>query len=81
MTVHVKEISPHVVANSVTVRITGKMLGSFVSTSLSAMISELARIKSCSVEDVYLWSIQAAPDNMLDIVFAVKKKGKEVRRL
>jgi hypothetical protein len=45
------------------------------------MISELARIKSCSVEDVYLWSIQAAPDNMLDIVFAVKKKGKEVRRL
>ena len=81
VTVHVKEISPDVVANSVTVRITGKTLGSFVSTSLSAMISELARIKSCSVEDVYLWSIQAAPDNMLDIVFAVKKKEKEVRRL
>ena len=81
VTVHVKEISPEVVNNSVTVRITGKTLGSFVSTSLSAMINALAKIKSCSVEDVYLWSIQAAPKNMLDVVFAVNKKGKEVRVL
>ncbi|CAB3982684.1 Hypothetical predicted protein [Paramuricea clavata] len=77
VTVRVKEISPDVVNNSVTVRITGKTLGSFVSTSLSAMINTLAKIKSCSVENVYLWSIQTAPKNMLDIVFAVKKKGKE----
>jgi hypothetical protein len=81
VTVRVKEISPDVVNNSVTVRITGKTLGGFVSTSLSAMINTLAKIKSCSVEDVYLWSIQTAPKNMLDIVFAVKKKGKEVRRV
>ena len=81
VTVRVKEISPDVVNNSVTVRITGKTLGGFVSTSLSAMINTLAKIKSCSVEDVYLWSIQTGPKNMLDIVFAVKKKGKEVRRV
>ena len=77
--VHVKEITPDVVNNSVTVRITGKTLGSFVSTSLSAMINTLANIKSCAVEDVYLWSIQSSPKNMMDIVFAVKRKGKEVR--
>ena len=76
--VHVKEITPDVVNNSVTVRITGKTLGSFVSSSLSDMINTLAKIKSCAVEDVYLWSIQTAPNNMLDIVFAVKRKGKEV---
>ena len=81
VTVRVKEISPDVVNNSVTVRISRKTLGSFVSTSLSAMIDTLAKIKSCSTEDVYLWSIQTAPNNMLDVVFAVKKKGKKVRVL
>ena len=80
VTVRVKTITPGVVNNSVTVRVTGKTLGSFVSTSLSAMIESLAKIKSCSVDDIYLWSIQTAPKNMLDIVFAVKKKEGEVRR-
>ena len=78
VTVHVKEITPDVVNNSVTVRLTGQTLGNFVSTSLSAMIRTLAKLKSCSVDNVYLWSIQAVPGGMLDIVFAVKKNAKEV---
>ena len=77
--VHVKEITPGVVNNSVTIRITSKTLGSFVSTSLSPMIATLAKLKSCSEEDVYLWSIQTAQTNTLDVVFAITKSGTKVK--
>lgn len=76
--VQVKEISPNVVANSITVRLTAKTIVSFLSASLSSMIQTLATIKSCSVQDVFIWSVKTAPEKMLDVVFAVRKKGKQV---
>lgn len=79
VSVHAKEITSKVVDNSVTIRITGKTLSSFVSSSLSSMINTLARLMHCSLDEVYLWSIQAAEGNKLDVVFAIKKPGGKVR--
>ena len=79
VTVRAKVIAPNVVENSVGIRITHKTLGDFVSFSLSPMIAALADIMSCTVDEVYFWSIQTSPENKLDVVFAIKKPGKHVR--